>query len=62
MIVKKSRIVEILHHRGQDARAEWVDRVLSDDIDTVANASLLATLRIDASEFAENGGDPATEP
>jgi hypothetical protein len=60
MIVKKIQIVEILRQRGQDARAAWVDRALPDDIDTVANASLLATLRIDTSEFAENGRDPAT--
>jgi|RhiMetdeSRZDD1v2_1073273.scaffolds.fasta_scaffold1248849_1 hypothetical protein len=59
MIVKKSRIVEILRERGQDSRAEWVDRVLPDEVDTVANAGLLGMLRVDASEFAENRPHPA---
>ena len=53
MIIKKSRIVELLRQRGQDARADWVDRVLPHEVDTVENASLLTTLRIDASELTE---------
>ena len=61
MIVKKSRIVEILRQRGQDSRADWVESILPDDVDTVANAGLLATLHIDASEFAENGPQPPAE-
>jgi hypothetical protein len=58
VIVKKNRIVEILRQRGQDSRAEWVDRVLPDDVDTVANAGLLAMLRVDASEFADSEPHP----
>jgi hypothetical protein len=53
VMIKKSRLVEVLRQRGEDARADWVDRVLPAEIDTAANASLLATLRIDPSQFAE---------
>jgi len=53
MIIKKSRIVKLLRQRGQDARADWVERVLPHEVDTVANASLLTTLHIDASELTD---------
>jgi hypothetical protein len=56
-MIKKWRVVEVLRQRGEDARADWVDRVLPTEVDTTANASLLATLRIDPSQFAEAGGD-----
>lgn len=55
MIIKKSRIVELLRQRDQDARADWVDRVLPNEVDTVENASLLTMLHIDASELGEDG-------
>jgi hypothetical protein len=55
--IEKWRVVEILRQRGEDARADWVDRVLPAEIDTTANASLLATLRIDPSQFAEEQRD-----
>jgi hypothetical protein len=56
-MIKKWRVVEVLRQRGEDARADWVDRMLPAEIDTTANASLLATLRIDPSQFAEGQGD-----
>jgi hypothetical protein len=28
MIISRRRIVELLRQRGEDARADWVDRVL----------------------------------
>jgi hypothetical protein len=34
-------------------RADWVDRELPDQVDTVRNASLLATLEIDPADFVE---------
>jgi hypothetical protein len=56
-MIKKWRVVEVLRQRGEHARADWVDRVLPDDVDTTANASLLATLRIDPSQIAEDQRD-----
>jgi hypothetical protein len=55
--IKKWRVVEVLRQRGEDARADWVERVLPAEVDTTANASLLATLRIDPSQFAEDQRD-----
>jgi hypothetical protein len=43
----KTRIVEELRARGLGERAEFVDRQLPDEIDTVKNASLLRMLRLD---------------
>jgi hypothetical protein len=56
-MIKKRRVVEVLRQRGEDARADWVDRVLPDEVDTTANASLLPTLRIDPSQIAEDHRD-----
>jgi hypothetical protein len=55
--IKKCQVVKVLRQRGEDARADWVDRMLPDEVDTTANASLLATLRIDPSQFAEDQRD-----
>src|SRR5258706_406448 len=46
MIIEKSKVIEVLLSRGQDARAAWVAKSLPDEVDTVRNASLLATLRV----------------
>ncbi len=43
----KARIVEELRARGMTERAEFVDRQLPDEIDTVKNASLLRMLKLD---------------
>jgi hypothetical protein len=56
-MIKKWRVVEVLRQRGEDARADWVDRVLPAEVDTTANASLLATLRIDPTKIAEDQRD-----
>jgi hypothetical protein len=53
-MIKKWWVVEVLRQRGEDARADWVDRALPDELDTTANASLLATLRIDPSQFVDD--------
>jgi len=46
-----------LRRRALDARADWVDRTMPDDIDVQLNAGLFATLGIDvqalADEYAE---------
>jgi hypothetical protein len=55
MLIEKREIVEVLRDRGQQTRADWVDRELPDQVDTVRNASLLATLGINPADFAEKG-------
>ena len=59
MIVRKSQIIEILRSRGQDARADWVNKELPSDVDTVHHAGILVTLRIDQAELLDVA---ATEP
>jgi hypothetical protein len=53
MMIDKRRILDALRRRGQDARAEWVDRELPDRVDTVRNAGLLATLDLDPADLAD---------
>jgi hypothetical protein len=50
--VQKSLVLEALRRRGLDARADWVDRAMPDDIDIQRNASLFDTLGIDAQTLA----------
>jgi hypothetical protein len=52
MLIEKARIIEILRQRGQDSRAEFVDRELPADVDTYHHAGLLETLRITAADLA----------
>lgn len=62
MMVERSKIVEILRRRGQDARADWVDRQLPEQVDVRDNASLFATLGIDPNELTDpnpSDADPA---
>ncbi len=47
MYIHKADIVATLRSRGQDARADWVDRQLPGLVDTYKNASLLQMLDID---------------
>ena len=51
--VPKSVVLEALRRRGLDARADWVDRAMPDDIDIQRNASLFDTLGIDVHALAE---------
>lgn len=53
MEIDKLKIVTWLRGRGQHARADWVDRELPDQVDTVRNAGLLATLGLDPAELAD---------
>jgi hypothetical protein len=50
--VQKSLVLEALRRRGLDARADWVDRAMPDDIDVRQNASLFDMLGIDAQTLA----------
>jgi len=51
--VDKDKILQILRDRGQDARAQWVDRQLPQRVDLDKNAGLLATLLISPSELTD---------
>ena len=53
MLIEKEKILAILRSRGQDIRADWVDRELQDEVDTDRNAGLLATLRLTPADLAE---------
>jgi hypothetical protein len=51
MIIQKSAIIAKLRERGQNARADWVDRELPEDVDTLRHGGLLATLNLDLKEL-----------
>jgi hypothetical protein len=51
MIIQKSTIIAKLRERGQNARADWVDRELPDDVDTLRHGGLLSTLNLDLKEL-----------
>ena len=54
MEIDKSKVVELLRHRGLDERADWVDRQLSARIDVDQSAELLAMLKIDPADVADD--------
>jgi hypothetical protein len=54
MEINKTKVVELLKHRGLNDRADWVDRQLPARIDVYENAGLLATLSIDPDELADD--------
>ena len=58
MIVEKRKIIDALRERGQDARADWVDRQLPDEVDTATNSGIFVTLRLDPADLA----DPVPAP
>jgi hypothetical protein len=57
MIIEKARVLTILRERGQNGRADFVDREMPDRIDSAQHGGLLATLRLDPTELA--AADPA---
>jgi hypothetical protein len=46
MTIPKHVIVARLRMRNQNARADWVDRELPDDVDPFQHSGLLATLNL----------------
>jgi hypothetical protein len=60
VIVTKANVVQALRRRGQDSRADWVDRTLPDEVDTDRNAGLLATLRLSLADLVENSESNST--
>ena len=57
MIISKALVLSILRERGQNARADFVDRELPERIESTQHGGLLATLHLDPSELA--AADPA---
>jgi hypothetical protein len=55
MIVAKHLIVAELRKRGQNQRAEFVDRQLPEEVDSTKHSGLLATLHIDLAELLAAG-------
>ena len=53
MNIARDRIVNVLRDRGQQARADWVERELPERVDPAKNVGLLATLRLDPAELAD---------
>jgi hypothetical protein len=51
--IARHTIISALRRRGQDTRADWVERELPDQVDTARHAGLLATLHLDPTDLAE---------
>jgi hypothetical protein len=52
MIIAKETVLAVLRERGQNARADFVDRELPDNIDTQQHGGLLSTLNLDLAALA----------
>ncbi|GIF17466.1 hypothetical protein BJ973_009571 [Actinoplanes tereljensis] len=52
MIIAKDAVLAVLRERGQQARADFVDRELPDLIDSDKHGGLLATLNLDLAKLA----------
>jgi hypothetical protein len=53
MIISKEAVLAVLRERGQNGRADFVDRELPDQIDTAQHGGLLATLHLDLDALAD---------
>ena len=53
MRIAKHRSVAALRERGQQARADWVERELPEWVDPSKHSGLLATLHLDPADLAE---------
>ncbi|GIF44543.1 hypothetical protein [Actinoplanes xinjiangensis] len=53
MIISKAVVIAALRDRGQQARADFVDRELPDRIDSTEHGGLLAMLRLDLATLSE---------
>jgi hypothetical protein len=51
VIIPKQLIVDELRRRGQDQRADFVDKQLPPEVDTQRHGGLLATLRLDLEQL-----------
>ncbi|MEH0929696.1 hypothetical protein [Micromonospora sp. CPCC 205558] len=53
MRIARDRIVAALRERGQQARADWVERELPERVDPAKHSGLLATLDLDPADLAD---------
>jgi hypothetical protein len=53
MIISKAAVLTALRDRGQNARADFVDRELPDRVDTIRHGGLLAMLHLDLAELSD---------
>jgi hypothetical protein len=53
MVIMKATVVAVLRERGQQNRADFVERELPDRIDPTRHGGLLAMLHLDLSTLAE---------
>ncbi|WP_306215653.1 hypothetical protein [Actinoplanes sp. RD1] len=54
MIISKAAVIATLRRRGQDDRADFVERELPDRIESTKHSGLLSMLRLDPAELAED--------
>jgi hypothetical protein len=52
MKIAKEVIIARLRERNLDARADWVDRTLPDEVDPYEHSGLLKTLNLTAEDLA----------
>lgn len=53
MRIARDRIVTALRERGQQTRADWVERELPEWMDPAKHSGLLATLHLDPADLAD---------
>lgn len=53
MMIARHRIVSILRDRGQQVRADWVERELPERVDPDKHTGLLAILHVDLADLAD---------
>ncbi|WP_199562064.1 hypothetical protein [Micromonospora deserti] len=53
MRIARDRIVSALRDRGQQVRADWVERELPERVNPAEHTGLLATLRLDPADLAD---------
>ncbi|MBQ1009424.1 hypothetical protein KBX53_00315 [Micromonospora sp. M51] len=53
MRIARDRIVTALRDRGQQARADWVERELPERVDPAKHTGLLATLNLNPADLVD---------
>ncbi|GLZ57136.1 MULTISPECIES: hypothetical protein [Micromonospora] len=53
MRIARDRIVAALRDRGQQARADWVERELPERVDPAKHSGLLATLSLNPADLVD---------
>ncbi|ROO63238.1 hypothetical protein EDC02_5259 [Micromonospora sp. Llam0] len=53
MSIARQRIVTALRERGQQIRADWVERELPERVDPDKHVGLLTTLRLDPADLTD---------